>query len=244
MAWQGGLRATHFWDCNGAGCDAATLQPWEPRRYVYSPRYAPLDPSTLGGAQYGESLWLTAAASRGLAALLAADAPCCGADANDGSGGCGRCLLVRNPAATRANLTAVVMKKSFCPPANGACAAAKAHVDIAVPGFDYAPASDAQVCGSAERADTFLSRAEAEACGAWWQQGANAAAGCDCSRLRADTPERLMLRRGCELFAAWGVSALHSRLPSLSLSLSHLHSRLPSLSLSISHLHSRLPSLS
>ena len=69
---------------------------------------------------------------------------------NDESGGCGRCLLVRNPSAVH-NLTAVVMKKSFCPASNSLCTAGKLHLDLAVPGFDYTPNSDAQICGSAVR---------------------------------------------------------------------------------------------
>ena len=35
--WDGTLSATHFWDCNGAACDATTLQPWDPNKYRYAP---------------------------------------------------------------------------------------------------------------------------------------------------------------------------------------------------------------
>ena len=164
-AWSTGLRATHFWDCNGAGCDAATLHPWNEALYSYSPFYAPQDPDEHGGAAYGESLWLTGAASPGLAALLGSDAACCGRDEHDEGGGCGRCLLVRNRAALRPNLTAVVMKKSHCPPGNRVCSGGKVHVDIAAPGFEYAPASLANVCGSSSRAATHLTGFEASACG-------------------------------------------------------------------------------
>ena len=44
----------------------------------YAPYYAPMDPADFGGAAYGESLWLTGAASDGLSALLGADDGCCG----------------------------------------------------------------------------------------------------------------------------------------------------------------------
>ena len=57
-----------------AGCDSTTLDPWAPSLYSYSPFYAPQDPALHGGAVYGERLWMTGAASDGLAALLGADA--------------------------------------------------------------------------------------------------------------------------------------------------------------------------
>ena len=115
--WSSGLRATHFWDCNGGGCDATVLQPWNVSLYAYSPLYSPQDPAEHGGSLYGESLWLTGATSRGLGVLLGDDAPCCGRDDNDGEGvgGCGKCILVRNPSAVNSSMTAVVMKKSYCP---------------------------------------------------------------------------------------------------------------------------------
>ena len=163
--WFTGLTASHFWDCNGAGCDATTLQPWDPSRYAFSPFYAPQDPALHGGSVYGESLWLTGAASEALAALLGDDAACCGRDDNDDGGGCGKCLLVRSPSALQGNATALVMKKSHCPPSNPLCGTGKAHFDIAVPGFDYSEASLAHVCASAERAETYLTSAEAQSCG-------------------------------------------------------------------------------
>ena len=55
------LKATHFWDCSGGGCDAATLQPWNEDVYRYAPLYAPLDPSKYGGSMYGERMWMTGA---------------------------------------------------------------------------------------------------------------------------------------------------------------------------------------
>ena len=74
------LKATHFWDCSGAACDATTLQPWDPTKYRYSPMYAPLNPENYGGAKYGEKMWMTGAANDHLSDLMGADAPCCGKD--------------------------------------------------------------------------------------------------------------------------------------------------------------------
>ena len=53
--WHTGLNATHFWDCNGAACDATTLSPWDETEYKYSAQYAPVDPADHGGAQYAEA---------------------------------------------------------------------------------------------------------------------------------------------------------------------------------------------
>lgn len=94
IQWDGTLKATHFWDCNGAACDSATLQPWDSSKYRYAPEYAPLDPNDYGGpSSYGERIWMTGAASDSLSALLNGDDGCCGTDA-DGGGGCGKCILV------------------------------------------------------------------------------------------------------------------------------------------------------
>ena len=89
--WTGQLQSSHFWDCNGGGCDAGTLNPWNDRKYLYAPQYAPIDPSKHGGAQYGEQLWMTGAASDTLSHMLGGDDGSCGHSAE---GGCGKCLLV------------------------------------------------------------------------------------------------------------------------------------------------------
>ena len=118
------------------GCDSTTLQPFVAARFSAAPLYAPQDPAAHGGAVHGESLWLTGAASTALGARLGADAACCGRDDNDGGGGCGKCLLVRAPSSLEPSLTAVVMKKSFCPPGNALCSGTKLHIDIAGPSTD------------------------------------------------------------------------------------------------------------
>ena len=89
--WTGQLGSSHFWDCNGAGCDASTLQPWDDYKYIYAPQYAPIDPNGFGVPEYGEKLWMTGAASDTLSALLGPDSGDCGHSAE---GGCGKCLLV------------------------------------------------------------------------------------------------------------------------------------------------------
>jgi len=190
------LRATHFWDCNGGGCDAPVLQPWDEKKYVYAPQYAPADPKDYGGSMYGEKLWMTGAASDKLSQKMGPDRENCGYS-TEGGGGCGQCLIVRNPYARNPNWTAVVMKKNRCPPESPGCH--KAHMDLAVPGFDLLHVSLSNVCGKRDqRTDTYITAEQSGIC------GSVPAHSCDCSGIPDDTPERAMLRKGCELFKAWG----------------------------------------
>jgi len=196
-SWDGeDLVLTHYWDCSGQGCDAATLQPWDASKYVTPPGYSPQDPGDQ--AMYGEKMWLVGAASDTLSQLLGEDDPCCGADLNDGGvGGCGKCLLIQNPDAVQPDWTAVVMKKSRCPPWSTGCGNGNAHFDVAAPGFDYLAASTANTCG-AERTG-FDSKAQSAALGDWWTNHANTA---QASTLCGDLPEAF--QAGCRLFASWG----------------------------------------
>eukprot|EP00420_Gonyaulax_spinifera_P008259 CAMPEP_0197920514 /NCGR_PEP_ID=MMETSP1439-20131203/89066_1 /TAXON_ID=66791 /ORGANISM="Gonyaulax spinifera, Strain CCMP409" /LENGTH=528 /DNA_ID=CAMNT_0043542717 /DNA_START=56 /DNA_END=1640 /DNA_ORIENTATION=- len=190
------LRATHFWDCNGGGCDSVVLQPWDKKKYIYPPQYAPADPEDYGGSAYGEKLWMTGAASDILSAKMGPDVENCGSS-TEGSGGCGQCLIVRNPYAINPNWTAVVMKKNRCPPESPGCH--KAHMDFAVPGFDVLHVSLSNVCGDRHKRDeTFITKEQSSIC------GTTPAHSCDCSGIPDDTPEKKMLRKGCELFQAWG----------------------------------------
>jgi len=200
-AWSP-LQATHFWDCNGGGCDATTLNPWDPFVYSYASWYAPLNPKYYaGGAQYGETLWMTGAASDYLSGLLGRADGCCG---DDKFGGCGKCLLVRNDNAVNKNWTAIVMKKNRCPLEATGCEKGKAHFDLAVPGYDNLQWSLSNVCGSSTRKQTFITKAQSTVCGSWWTKGSNTQQGCSCASLPSNTPERQRIKSGCELFTEWG----------------------------------------
>ena len=204
-SWKAPLKATHFWDCNGGACDATVLQPWIESKYSYAAQYAPMDPADHGGAAYGEHMWLTGAASDTLSSLMGTDDGCCGAT-NPVSGGCGRCLLIKNPDAVNADWSAVVMKKNRCPPESNGCEAGKAHLDIAVPGYDNLAYSTANICGSSSRTETFLTKSQSSICGSWYERGASTdiVGACDCSSLPSSTPEEKLLLKGCTLFTSWG----------------------------------------
>eukprot|EP00419_Tripos_fusus_P028996 CAMPEP_0172727900 /NCGR_PEP_ID=MMETSP1074-20121228/91934_1 /TAXON_ID=2916 /ORGANISM="Ceratium fusus, Strain PA161109" /LENGTH=394 /DNA_ID=CAMNT_0013555093 /DNA_START=222 /DNA_END=1405 /DNA_ORIENTATION=+ len=195
--WTGTLKSTHFWDCNGMACDATTLRDWghPPRKYKAAPQYAPMNPADFGGAKYGEKLWMVGAASDALSGALGPDSDCCGAS-SEGAEGCGKCLLVQNPTAVKSDWTAVVMKKSRCPPDSAGCD--EAHMDFAVPGFDHATYSTANVCGSNQRSNTYLSKAQSHICGSVPPKD------CNCHGLPSGTPEQKMLKDGCMLFKSWG----------------------------------------
>lgn len=190
------LKMTHYWDCNGQGCDATVLQPWNENKYVSPPGYGPQDPNDFGGALYGEKMWLTGAASDAFVAMLGDDDGCCGKDAN--SGGCGKCVLVSNPDSLHPDWTAVVMKKNRCPPWTNGCAASEPHFDIAAPGFDNLAYSTANVCG--ERAGTgFDNKTQSATLGSWYNSCANTN---ECKHLCEKLPAEFVA--GCKLFASWG----------------------------------------
>uniref|UniRef100_A0A7S1QMJ7 Cellulase n=1 Tax=Alexandrium catenella TaxID=2925 RepID=A0A7S1QMJ7_ALECA len=198
--WSGSnMKMTHYWDCNGQGCDATTLQPWDESKYISPVGYGPQDPAEFGGALYGEKMWLTGAASDALSALMGPDDGCCGGDPNDGGiGGCGKCALVQNPESMNPDWTAVVMKKNRCPPWSNGCGAGEPHFDIAAPGFDNLKWSTANVCGL--RPGTgFDSQSQSEAVGNWWSECSHTA---DCAHLCDQLP--MNFRKGCKLFASWG----------------------------------------
>jgi hypothetical protein len=154
-----------------------------------------MNPADFGGAKYGEKLWMVGAASDALSDALGPDSDCCGRD-NSGGGGCGKCLLVQNPDAVNSAWTAVVMKKNRCPPWSAGCDVE--HMDFAVPGFDHLQYSTANVCGSSERSNTYLSKAQSGMCGSVPPKD------CNCHSLPSGTPEQKMLKDGCMLFKSWG----------------------------------------
>jgi len=202
IAWNSGLQGTTFWDCNGAGCDAVLIKPtFVQKLFIYAAPYAPSNPRAT--SMYGERLWLTGAASDTLAEMMGPDAACCGSDKD--SSACGRCLLVRNPTAVNSNWTAVIMKKSRCPPESKGCEAGKVHMDIAVPGYENIEFSTANVCGSRSREDTFISKREAGTCADWKTLGVSSMdQGCTCHGIPNTTVEQARLREGCEVFTQWG----------------------------------------
>lgn len=128
--------------------------------------------------------------------MMGADDGCCGIT---DEGGCGKCLLVSNPSAINSDWSAVIMKKSRCPPNSNGCEWGKTHFDLAVPGFDNLVYSTANVCGSGSRDNTFMSRDQSATCGTWYNRGSSTITGCDCSALPGGD-----LHDGCELFASWG----------------------------------------
>lgn len=191
------VRLTHFWDCAGMACDAPTLQPWDPTKYVSSPGYSPQNPNNHGGAVYGEEMWLVGAASDSLSELLGEHDPCCGSSTE--SSGCGKCVLLRVPGAVNSEWTALVMKKNRCPPWSNGCEAGNLHFDMAVPGYDNLQYSTANVCGARDNTG-FESQQASAVLGDWYNQFDNTAtAGANlCSTLPAQFQE------GCELFSSWG----------------------------------------
>ena len=206
MWYNATLKSTHYWDCNGQGCDAATLSPWDESLYVSPPGYGPLDPTAHGGSSgEGEKLWMTGAASDALASLLGEDDTCCGTDTE--STGCGKCVLVQNPNAVQSSWTAIVMKKNRCPPWSSGCETPKLHLDLAVPGYDNFEYSTANVCGNRSRTGSWEpqladARHETHASytlGDWYMRHESTdAAVSECATLPDD------FRSGCELFSTWG----------------------------------------
>lgn len=177
IVWDGILKSSHFWDCNGGACDSTTLQPWDPNKYRYAGAYAPIDPAAHGGAWYGQKLWMTGAASDALSSLMGPNDGCCG---QQSSGGCGKCLLVTNPTAINKNWSAVIMKKNRCPPWSHGCEAGVAHFDLAAPGYDNLQYSTANICG---QSNTILTKAQSSVCGDWWKRGGSTIQGCSCASL-------------------------------------------------------------
>jgi len=156
-----------------------------------------MDPDDFGGAKYGEQLWLTGAASDGLSALMGPDDSCCGeTKPNEGPGGCGKCVLVKNTNSAHPDWTAVVMKKNRCPPWSHGCGAGSVHMDIAVPGYDNLQYSTANTCGSS---DTHISKTQSATCGTWYNSYDDTRG---CSSRCANLPEPFAA--ACARFSEWG----------------------------------------
>jgi len=184
---DGGLVMTHYWDCSGQSCDATTLSPWDTSKYRSSPGYQPQNPSNFGGSVYGEKMWLTAAIMN---IDMGQSDSCCG-DTDDGSGGCGQCVLVQNPDAINPDWTALIMKKNTC----GSCVSGP-HIDVNVPGFDVLQYSIANTCGEP---GTGLTKEQSAVVGQWYNNYANTK---QAQSLCDELPS--LYQEGCRLFTEWG----------------------------------------
>jgi hypothetical protein len=74
-------------------------------------------------------------------------------------------------------------------------------LDFAVPGYDNLAYSLANICGDS---DTILTKDQSDVCGSWWTKGSSTIEGCSCDSLPSDTVAQQRLKKGCELFTAWG----------------------------------------
>jgi len=134
---------------------------------------------------------------------------CCGLDY--GSPGCGKCLLIQNPESVHADWTAVVMKKSRCPPWTKGCGGWTSHFDLAVPGFDNLLESTANVCSERE-GTLFEDKSESGVLGDWFRRSTfNKTGQCTtgCSTAERSNVDRCKwlppeFAKGCQLFAEWG----------------------------------------
>ena len=190
--WQDGLAVTHYYDCNGQACDAPLLQPWNPDKFITPKGYMILDPNDFGGPMHGEKMWLYGAASDDLAKLLGDNVPGLGhPDSSSGPNfGCGRSILIKNPAAKNSDWTALVMRKNRCPPWSNGCEAGKIHMDLMIPGFDDLQYSTSNICG---KPGTAMSKEQSSICGTTTPVNCNS-----CDKLPAP------FVKGCKLFVGWG----------------------------------------
>ena len=187
------MTLTHFWDCNGMGCDSTRLQPWNLDKYAAPATYAPYKPTDQEKSLHGEDLWMVGAASDTLNDLLGSDVV--GRDAQQ-EGGCGRCVLLRNPDAAQ-DWKVMVMKMNRCPPWSNGCEAGRYHMDLAAPGFDNLQYSTANVCGVRTASPT---REASASCGTWYDAHSQTTDATGCCDALPDGA----LRKGCEHFQEWG----------------------------------------
>lgn len=196
--WIKGMLGTHFWDCEAGDCDSSILRPFVKRKAVLAPANAPADPEEHGGSVYGEKLWMTGAMSDALSRWMGPNLLGYDDKYSGKCGGCGQCVLVRNPESDHPDWSAVVMKKVRCHPANPKCSGEQMTIDFAVPSFDHLKYSLANRCGSKDSEYTFLTKEQSGTCGA-----AHRPSHCNCSKIPDTTPEQRMMRKGCELFKTW-----------------------------------------
>lgn len=117
-------------------------------------------------------------------------------------GSCGRCLLVQTQHAAQPEWSAVVMKKSRCPPWTNHCGANKKHLDIAVPGFDDLRYSTANVCGMRPGTGFASQNTSSVIAGSDWYRAHSCGNATRCQEACSLLP--LEFQKGCRFFASWG----------------------------------------
>ena len=168
---------TRYWDCSGGACgcgfgSSALNVHCHSNAMFKAPE----------GNPYGAVFYGSAAVSQQL-----------GGDWWLGRG-CGQCFKVTGTAnvAGHTHTSTVVLKgTNFCPPSNSVCNG-QAHFDIAAPGFDYAPASQSNICDRAENEKALKSP---QTCMYWMIRSQNPDENCNCDDFNDET-----LKNGCKNF--------------------------------------------
>ena len=191
--WIDGLALTHYYDCGGQSCDASFLQwPEEASKFVAGPGYTILDPNDFGGSLYGEKMWIYGAASDTLAEQMGDNITGLGkVTQGPFSGACGKSILIKNSDAKNADWTALVMRKSRCPPWSKGCEDGAIHMDLMIPGFDDLGHSTANSCGNP---GTGMSKTLSAICG----PVPNPSTCTECDKLPS------IYQKACKLFVEWG----------------------------------------
>jgi len=133
---KGTATTTRYWDCSGGSCGCGFGNPDQPTHCHSNSLFAAPKNNKWGAKYYG-----SAAISNTLG----------GGSWN--APGCGKCFKVTGTSNVQGNngskSTIILKGTNWCPPSNGVCAG-KDHFDIAVPGFDFAEASEHDTCAQAE----------------------------------------------------------------------------------------------
>ena len=200
--WKSGLSVTHYYDCGGQSCDSSFMKNYDDSKFIAGKGYTVLDPKDFGGSVYGEKMWIYGAASDELAEQMGDNIKDLGVispyDEAASSGGvapsvgCGQSILIKNPNAKNKHWTALVMRRSRCPPSSPGCNG-DPHMDLMIPGFDFSGASGKNRCG---RPGTGMTQEQSELCGG---NNGKSPAECDkCDQLPGNHA------KGCQLFTDWG----------------------------------------
>jgi hypothetical protein len=90
------------------------------------------------------------------------------------------------------------MKKNQCPPHSNHCGGGNLHMDLAIPGYDNAQWSTANVCAK-KPGTLFQNQQDSFVCGSWYNQFPDTRG---CSAKCSQLPQPL--QEGCRLFSSWG----------------------------------------